>query len=159
KPGMTSRAELHAPASYHSTVRSGCLTEASEHAPTLPFRGASVPNPRSILRSLARITVVLGGVVAAGLGAPNSISTAWQQLAGGRRLPLVLAAGCAPLVPVSPWPRGAACSLRTARRSTFARRGGVTAPDRSRTRSCPAGWATRFASSSSRAGFATRGLV
>src|SRR5262249_19115111 len=70
-----------------------------EHAPTLPFRGASVPNPRSILRSLAGITVVLGGVVAAGLVARNSISTAWQELAGGRRLPLLLAARRAPLVP------------------------------------------------------------
>src|SRR5262249_45102599 len=41
----------------------------------------------------------LGGVVAAGLVARNSLSSAWHELADGRRLPLVLAAGCAPLVP------------------------------------------------------------
>jgi uncharacterized membrane protein YbhN (UPF0104 family) len=58
-----------------------------------------VPNLRSVLRSLAGTAVILGGVVAAGLAARDSLSSALHELGGGRRLPLVLAAACAPLVP------------------------------------------------------------
>jgi hypothetical protein len=46
------------------------------------------------------VTAVLaGGLVAAGPAARDSLSSAWHELAGGRRFPLVLAAACEPLVP------------------------------------------------------------
>ena len=58
-----------------------------------------MPNLRSIFRSLAGTAVIVGGVVASGLAARDSLSSALHELAGGRRFPLVLAAACAPLVP------------------------------------------------------------
>jgi uncharacterized membrane protein YbhN (UPF0104 family) len=58
-----------------------------------------VPNRRSVLHSLAG-TAVLGALLAAAaVVAREPLSSAWHELAGGRRLPLVVAAGCAPLVP------------------------------------------------------------
>jgi uncharacterized membrane protein YbhN (UPF0104 family) len=79
-------------------VRSRAPITASELPRTPSLREAFAPKLRSILHTLAGIATV-GSVVAALLAARAPLAATWPELAGGRRLPLALAAACAPLVP------------------------------------------------------------
>ena len=79
-------------------MRSRCLTRSTELLRTFSLENASAPNLRSTLRSLAGVAVA-AGAGAAVLAARGQLAVALDELAGGRRLPLALAGGCAPLVP------------------------------------------------------------
>jgi hypothetical protein len=81
-------------------MRSASLSRLPDRRRTRPPGASGFLVPLS-LRSVAGTTAVTGAVVAAVLTERGPLTQALAQLEGGRRLPLVLAAICAPVVPAT----------------------------------------------------------